>query len=170
MNVNNQELISVNTHLLSMHSDYFKSLFAGSFIERDQAVIPIHLPSKISIESFRHLTDLLTNTHEVIQSDRIADLFHLCDEYLFDYLPYRLVAYVLDQFVHGHVLEIVDMASKPNLVSSLIRACFSHLLSSQTNVSTDIFGKFLLNHSDELRKLIQLFLHQKCWFDEQFLS
>ncbi|CAF3218648.1 unnamed protein product, partial [Rotaria sp. Silwood2] len=120
LNINNKQLITVNTHLLCLHSDYFKTLFNGSFSERNRTIIPIHLPETIPIESFVHLINLLTNNNEVIQLNRTIDLFHLSDKYLLDYLPYRLVHYILEQFINGITTDIIDIESKPKLVSSLI--------------------------------------------------
>jgi hypothetical protein len=168
LNINNKQLITVNTHLLCLHSDYFKTLFNGPFFERNQTIIPIHLPETISIESFIHLINLLINTNEIIQLNRISDLFHLCDKYLFDYLPYRLVYYVLQQFINGLTTDIVDIVSKPNLISCLIRAFFSHLLTSNRNISVEIFSKFILKYPDELRTLILSFLQHKCWFHDEY--
>ncbi|CAF4475548.1 unnamed protein product [Rotaria sp. Silwood2] len=168
LNINNKQLITVNTHLLCLHSDYFKTLFNGSFSERNRTIIPIHLPETIPIESFVHLINLLTNNNEVIQLNRSIDLFHLCDKYLLDYLPYRLVHYVLEQFINGITTDIIDIESKPKLVSSLIQACFSHLLTSNTNISSEIFSKLLVNHPDELRTLIISFLKHKCWFHDEY--
>ena len=168
LNINNKQLITVNTHLLCLHSDYFKTLFNGSFFERNQTVISIHLPETIPIESFIHLINLLKNPDETIELNRISDLFHLCDNYLFDYLPYRLVNYVLEQFLNGLTTDVVDIVSKPNLISCLIRACFSHLLTSNTNISIEIFSKLMLNYSDELRTLIYSFLYQKSWFHDKY--
>jgi hypothetical protein len=168
LNLNNKQLITVNTHLLCLHSDYFKSLFNGPFFERNQTVIPIHLPETLSIESFVHLINLLENNNELIQLNHISDLFHLCDNYLFDYLPYRLVHHVLEQFINGITTDIVDIVSKPNLISSLIRACFSHLLTSDTNISIEIFSKLMVNYPNELRTLIISFLQHKCWFHDEY--
>ncbi|CAF0993019.1 unnamed protein product [Adineta steineri] len=168
LNINNQQIVIVNTHLLCLHSDYFKTLFNGPFFERNQAVISIHLPETISIESFMHLIKILENTNESIQLNRILDLFHLCDKYLFDYLPYRLVHYVLEQFINGTTVDVVDIVSKPNLISSLIRACFLHLLTSNTNISVEIFSKLIINYSNELQSLILSFLQHKYWFHDEY--
>ncbi|CAF1077965.1 unnamed protein product [Rotaria sordida] len=168
LNINNKQLITVNTYLLCLHSDYFKTLFHGSFSERNQTVIPIHLPETISIESFIHLINLLTNNNEIIQLNHIIDLFHLCDKYLFDYLPYRLVYYILEQFINGITIDIIDIESKPKLISCLIRAFFTHLLTSNINISSEIFSKLLINYSDEFRTLIMSFLKHKCWFHDEY--
>ena len=150
-------MISVNTHLLCSHSDYFKSLFNGSFSERHQTIIPIVLPETISVESFIHLINLITNPNEIIQLDLIPDLFRLCDKYLFDYLPYLLVKYVIEQFQNGLTTDIVDIVSKPNLISCLIRACFSHLLISKKNISLEIFSTVLMKIIGDRKGIIRIF-------------
>lgn len=168
LNINNKQLVTVNTHLLSLHSDYFKTLFNGPFFERNQTVIPIHLPDTISIDSFIYLIHLLTNNDEIIDLTRMKDLFHLCDKYLFDSLPYRLVHYVLKEFRNGINTDIVDIVSKPNLISSLIRAYFSHLFTNNTNISIEIFSKLMINYPTELRTFIICFLQHKCWFHDEY--
>jgi len=168
LNINNKQLITVNTYLLCLHSDYFKTLFNGPFFERNQTVISIHLPETLSSASFVYLINLLMNNDEIIELNRIEDLFRLCDKYLFDYLPYRLVHYILKQFLNGITIDIVDIVSKPNLISSLIRAFFSHLLTSNTNISIERFSKLMINYSDELRTLIISFLQHKCWFHDEY--
>lgn len=168
LNINNKQLISVNTHLLSLHSDYFKTLFNGPFYERNQTMISIHLPETIPIDSFIYLIHLLTNNDEIIDLTRIKDLFHLCDKYLFDYLPYRLVHYILQQFENGINFDIIDIVSKPNLISSMIRAYFTHLFTSHIHISVDIFSKLMLNYPIELRTLIISFLKHQCWFHDEY--
>jgi len=169
LNINNKQRITVNTCVLCLHSDYFKSLFNGPFFERNQTVISIHLPETISIESFIYLINLLIdNNDEKIELNHIENLFHLCDKYLFDYLSYRLVYYLLKQFQNGITINIIDIISKPNLISSLIRAFFSHLLTSNTNISIETFSKLMNNYSDELRTLICSFLQHKCWFHDEY--
>jgi hypothetical protein len=168
LNINNKQLITVNTYLLSLHSDYFQTLFNGPFFERNQTIIPLHLPETISIESFVYLNNILINNDEIIELNHIEDLFRLCDKYLFDYLPYRLVHYVLQQFLNGITSDIVDIVSKPNLISSLIRAFFSHLLTSHINIPLETFSKLMINYSDELRTLIISFLQHKCWFHDEY--
>lgn len=167
LNINNEQCINVNSHLLSVHSDYFKTLFNGSFRERHQQVIPLRLPEKIPIESFEHLNRLISSDQESIESDRVVDLFHLCDHFLFDYLPFRLVAHVLKQFRHGHLIDFVDIVSKPNLISALTRAMFSHILTTN-NDGIEQFSKLLTEYTEELRTLIQTFVQHKCWFAEQY--
>ena len=122
----------------------------------------------ISIESFIHLINLLMNKDEVIDLNHIPDLFHLCDKYLIDYLPYRLVHYVLEQFINGITINIVEMVSKPKLVSSLIRAFFSHLLTSDTNISIKIFSELMSKYFDELQTLVISFFQRKCWFRDEY--
>ena len=168
LNINNQQCIGVNSHLFSLHSDYFKTLFNGLFRERQQEIIPLHLPETIATESFEHLHRLISDDQESIQSDRLVDLFRLCDQFLFDYLPFRLVAHVLNQFRHGHSVDYVDIVSKPNLIPALTRAIFSHLLTSTNNNGREQFFKLLTEHTDELRTLIQTFVQHKCWFAEQY--
>ncbi len=169
LNINNKQRITVNTCVLCLHSDYFKSLFNGPFFERNQTVISIHLPETISIESFIYLINLLIdNNDEKIELNHIENLFHLCDKYLFDYLSYRLVHYLLRQFQNGITIDIIDIVSKPNLISSLIRAFFSHLLTNNKNISIEIFSKLMKNYSDELRTLIYSFLEHKCWFHDEY--
>lgn len=171
LNINNKQLITVNTHLLCLHSDYFKTLFNGPFFERNQTVISIHLPEIISIESFIYLIDLLNNNDEIIQLNHIKDLLHLCDNYLFDYIPYQLVYYILKQFQNGinlNLADIIDIVSKPHLISSLIRALFSHLLTNKKNLSIEIFSTLMIKYSNELQTLIQSFLKHKCWFHDEF--
>ncbi|CAF3468714.1 unnamed protein product [Rotaria sp. Silwood1] len=168
LNINNKQSITVNTHLLCLHSDFFNTLFNGAFSERNQTIIPIHLPETIPIESFIHLINILKNNDEPIQLNRLIDLFHLCDKYLLDYLSYRLVHCVLEQFINGITVDIVDIESKPKLISSLIRAFFSHLLTSNTNISSETFSKLLINYPDELRTLIISFLKHKCWFHDEY--
>ncbi|CAF3550619.1 unnamed protein product [Rotaria socialis] len=168
LHINNERLITVNTDLLCVHSDYFKTLFNGHFSERNQTVISLHLPESISIESFVNLMDILKNNNEVIQLDLIQDLFCLSDRYLFDYLPYRLAHYTLEQFIQGRTTDIKDPVLQSKLISSLIRAFFSHLLTSHTNISVEIFSKLMMNNSDELRTLIMSFLQHKCWFRDEY--
>ncbi|CAF0810383.1 unnamed protein product [Adineta ricciae] len=173
LNINNQQLLTVNIDLLSVHSEYFQSLFHSPFAERHRSVIPIYLPETVPIESFTHLINLLENNNEIIQLDRIKDLFLLCDKYLLDYLPYRLVHYVLEEFLQGRTTELVDIVSKPNLVSCLIRAFFSHLLINNANSSLDVFSKLLTSYPNELRILIHSLVRQTCWFHDEhspFLS
>jgi hypothetical protein len=168
LNINSKQLITVNTHLLSQHSDYFKTLFNGPFFERNQTVIPIHLPETISIDSFVYLIHILNHPDEPIDLTRIKDLFHLCDEYLFDYLPYRLVHYVVQQFENEIHPDFVDIVSKRNLISSMIRAYFSHLFTSNNKISVDIFSKLMMKYSNELRTLIISLLEHKCWFHDEY--
>jgi hypothetical protein len=168
LNINNKQLITVNTAVLSLHSDYFKTLFNGPFFERNQTVIPIHLPETISIESFIHLINIIMNRNDLIKSDRLPDLLRLCDEYLLDYLPFHLAHYILEEFLNGTAIDIVQIESKPNLISSLVRAIFSHLLTNNTNISLEIFSKLTAIYLNELRTLILSFLQHKCWFHDEY--
>lgn len=170
LKINDEHSISVNIHLLIRHSDYFRGLFLGSFMENRQKKIVLQLPEMIPVRSFEHLIEILTNDQQTIELKLINDLFHLCDQYLFDYLPYRLVSFVLDQFIQGHFIETIDIVSKPNLVSSLVRACFSHLLTCPTNLSSEIFFKLMKTYPEELRTLVLSSIEQKSWFHETFLS
>jgi hypothetical protein len=168
LNVNNEQHVTVNTHLLSMHSKYFKSLFTSAFVEYQQTIVSIHLPGNVSTAAFRHLIDLVMNDEQTIEHEYMSDIFQLCDHYLFDYLPFRLVAYVLERFIHGQIIDIADIVSKPNLISSLVRACFLHLLTSSSNISTEIFSTLLVNNSHELHTLVLSILQHKCWFDDEY--
>ena len=169
LNINNEKRLTVNSYLLSSHSDYFKSLFNGSFLERNQLIIPIHLPSTIPIDSLIYLYHLLTHPDDVVDVNRTKDLFNLCDEYLFDYLPYRLVQSIFEQFQKGiYVIDEGEIISKPNLISSLIRGYFSHLLTKSTNSSSDIFSKFMRKYPEQLRTLILCFLNHQSWFKEEY--
>lgn len=168
LNINNTNRLTVNTHLLSSHSDYFKTLFNGSFLERNQQLIPIHLPSTIPSDSLIHLYHLLTHPQDLLDINRMQDLFHLCDEFLFDYLPYRLVHWLFEQFENEINIELVEMISKPNLISTLIRGYFSYLLTKSKKIPEEIFGKLMRKYPDELRTLILCILQHQSWFQGEY--
>jgi len=174
LKIDTDQYISVNSDLLGNHSEYFKTLFGGPYAERNQSIVTLHLPETVSNDSFVHLVDLLTNNNEKPQPNLILDLFRLCDHYLFDYLPYRLVHYILNQCINESTTNstftissyyLTPIVSKPNLISSLIRACFHHLLTTDTNISVELFSKLAANHKDDLRILIVSFIRKTCWFD-----
>lgn len=170
LNINNERRLTVNTDLLSSHSDYFKSLFNGSFLERNQTLIPIHLPSTISVDSLIYLNDLLIHPENIVDSNRMKDLIPLCDEYLFDYLPYRLVQSIFEQFQNGiYVMDFIEMNSKPNLISSMIRGYFVDLLTkSSQSSSSEIFSQFKRKYPEQLRTLILCFLNHQSWFKGEY--
>lgn len=62
----------------------------------------------------------------------------------------------------------MDMASKPKLFSALIRAFFSHLLTNEKNISTEIFSKLMSNYPNDLQTLIHSYLQDKCWFQGEY--
>ena len=158
----------MNTHLLTSHSDYFQSLFNGHFLERNQLVIPIHLPSTIPADSLINLYHLLSDSDQTIDINRMQDFFHLCDEFLFDYLPYRLVRYAFEQFQNGIYVDLVEIISKPNLISTAIRGYFLHLLTHPKKISLDIFGKLRRKYPDQLRTLILCILKHQSWFEGDY--
>src|ERR1700722_6235328 len=149
LKIDTDHFISVNSDLLKNHSEYFKILLTGPYIERNQSIITLHLPDINSNDSFIHLIDLISNNNVKLQSNHILDLFHLCDHYLFDYLPYRLVYDILNQFINESIMNsiccsissyhFIPIVSKPNLISSFIRACFHYLLTTDTKISIELF-------------------------------
>ena len=171
LHLNNEALTTVNRHLFSAHSDYFKSLFTGAFVERHRSRISLQLPETVSIESFRHLNDILTSADVAIQLPLVPDLFDLCDQYLFDYVPFRLARFALEQFLDGQTVDLVEMISKPKLISSLTRAFFSHLLlADDAKNSLERFLRLTSTYPAELRTLIHSFVQHQCWFDNDHES
>ena len=167
LHLNNKELITVNRHLFSAHSDYFKSLFTGAFVERHRTRISLQLPETVSIESFRHLNDILTTDDVSIRLHLVPDLFDLCDRYLFDHVPFRVAHFVLEQFLDGKMVDLVEMISKPKLISSLVRAFFCHLLlANDATNSLERFLRLISTYSAELRTVIRSFVQHQCWFDD----
>ena len=98
----------------------------------------------------------------------MQDFFHLCDEFLFDYLPYRLVHYLFEQFQQGIYVELVDIISKPNLISTVIRGYFAHLFTSPHKISLEIFGKLMRTYPEQLRTLILCVLQHQSWFEGDY--
>lgn len=165
LNLNNEQLLAIDIDLFSSHSEYFQRLFHGPYLERNQTIISFHLPESIPIESFVYLNHFLMHQDEPIDLKQTDNLIHLCDKYLFDYLPYQLVLHLFKQFQNGQLAdEINEFISKPNLSSTLIQTCFFYLLTNEMKTNQDLFVKLMVNYSNELKILIQSIIKHQSWF------